>query len=82
MKIGIDLGGSHIGIGLVDQDKIIYKLEKNFVEKDKKDIEQTIRKYIHESIGNILEEKKLENVEMIGVSIPRKNKQWNSYKFT
>ena len=57
MKIGIDLGGSHIGIGLVDQDKIIYKLEKNFVEKDKKDIEQTIRKYIHESIGNILEEK-------------------------
>ena len=39
MKIGIDLGGSHIGIGLIDDEKnIIEKFEKDFSEDEKKNI--------------------------------------------
>ena len=30
MKIGIDLGGSHIGIGVIENDSIIEKFEKDF----------------------------------------------------
>ena len=34
MKIGIDIGGSHIGIGLVDNDgSIVLKEEKFFEDK-------------------------------------------------
>jgi len=29
MKIGIDIGGSHIGIGIIDKDKIIFSKDKN-----------------------------------------------------
>ena len=37
MKIGIDLGGSHIAIGVVDdKDYIVEKVEKRLLSKDKK----------------------------------------------
>lgn len=35
MKIGIDIGGSHIGIGLVDGNSIIRKIEKDFAFYEK-----------------------------------------------
>ena len=43
MKIGIDLGGSHIAIGVID-DKgyIVEKIEKRPLSKDKKNIKETI----------------------------------------
>ncbi len=73
MNIGIDLGGSHIAIGLVNKEKILYKYEKIFTKEDKENIKQTIKKYISEGIENILKIEKLENIEMVGVSVPRKN---------
>lgn len=47
MKIGIDLGGSHIAIGVID-DKgyIVEKTEKRLLTKDKKDIKTSIENYI------------------------------------
>ncbi len=48
MKIGIDLGGSHIAIGVID-DKgyIVEKVEKKrLLSKDKKDIKTSIETYI------------------------------------
>ena len=82
MRIGIDLGGSHIGVGLVNEEKILYKYEKNFTKEDKKDIKQAIKGYISEAIQNISELWNLENIEMIGISMPRKNTKWYNYKFT
>ena len=73
MRIGIDLGGSHIGVGLVDEEKILYKYEKNFTKEDKEDIKQTIKSCISEAIQNISKVEESKNIEMIGISTPRKN---------
>ena len=51
MKIGIDLGGSHIAIGVID-DKgyIVEKVEKRLLSKDKKDIKTSIETYIVKNV--------------------------------
>ena len=38
MKIGIDLGGSHIGVGLIENDQILISKEKNFTREDRENI--------------------------------------------
>ena len=66
MKIGIDLGGSHIAIGLVDENgNIIEKVERNITLNDnlKNEIEQFI-------IENIMQFQLLKEIEMIGIAIP------------
>lgn len=68
MKIGIDLGGSHIGIGLVDESgKILYKAEKYITDIDKKNIENFIEEFITEKV---LEITLTNNVESIGIAVP------------
>ena len=43
MNIGIDIGGSHIGVGLVGSSgKIINKKEVDILPEDKKNIEKKI----------------------------------------
>lgn len=73
MKIGIDIGGSHIGVVLVDKDKIIIKRERDLIkekgeQKIKEKIISTIKKYINE----ILVEANLtiKEIEMIGIAVP------------
>ena len=73
MKIGVDIGGSHIAIGLVDDEgKIIVKKEKNMNSKDRENIEKFIEENIAISINNILKEKELhqEQIELIGIACP------------
>jgi len=66
MKIGIDIGGSHIGIGLVDNNgSIVLKIEK-FI-KDKTNIKETIEEFITETV---IEMSLTHNVECIGIAIP------------
>ena len=56
MKIGIDIGGSHIAVGLVDnKGNIILKKEKNTSSDNKKNIEKFIEETIAISINNILQ---------------------------
>ena len=53
MKIGIDIGGSHIGIGVVDKNgKIVEKIEKRLTVVEKNNIKKSIEAYI---ISNSLE---------------------------
>ena len=65
MKVGIDLGGSHIAIGLVDNGKIVQKDEKVFNKLNiinKKDfIENYIKEYVNANRNRI---------ESIGIAIP------------
>ena len=43
MKVGIDLGGSHIAIGVVDENgRIIEKQERRILDKEKQEIKVTI----------------------------------------
>lgn len=68
MKIGIDLGGSHIAIGVVDSDgKILEKVEKTIRNTEKDKIKETIEKYIVENTLIFSEKYK---VEEIGIAIP------------
>lgn len=62
MNIGIDLGGSHVGVGLVDENgKILIKKEKDLNQEDKVQIEETIESLIQTYITEILEEKRIIN---------------------
>lgn len=70
MKIGIDLGGSHIAIGLIDEEKIIKKYEHNFSNVEKENLEKTIKEFISGTIDSILADKI--KIEMVGICTPRK----------
>ena len=66
MKIGVDIGGSHIGVGLVDHNgAIALKIEK-FI-KDKTNIKEQIEEFITETI---IEIGLTHNIESIGIAIP------------
>ena len=68
MKIGIDLGGSHIGIGIVENNgKIIEKVEKRLMSKEKRNIKKSIERYIIENVKKMQE--KYEITEM-GIAVP------------
>lgn len=66
MKIGVDLGGSHIGIGLIDDyGKILQKEEK--IIKDKTNIKKIIEEFITEKVIQI----GLNNdVDFMGIAVP------------
>lgn len=68
MKIGIDLGGSHIVIGVID-DKgyIVEKIEKRLLSKDKKNIKETIENYIIKNTNELMSKYKIKE---IGIAVP------------
>lgn len=66
MKIGIDIGGSHMGIGLVENNGNIVFEKETFI-KDKTDIENKIEKYITENVIGILQ---AYGVNQIGIAVP------------
>lgn len=72
MRIGIDIGGSHVGVGIIRNGKIIKMEEKNFDKKDKENIEENIVKIIIDLINKLIEatEVKLKDIEFIGIASP------------
>ena len=73
MNIGIDIGGSHIGVGLVGASgKIINKKEVDITEKDKNNIEKMILNTIINFIKSILKEQDIQEKEIgyIGIASP------------
>ncbi len=72
MKIGIDIGGSHMGVGLMDGPKMLAKRERDFNPEERKDMGKAILKVIPILIEELLEANKLkiEMVELIGIAVP------------
>lgn len=72
MKIGIDLGGSHIGIGLIQNDEILIIKERNFDRHDRENLKENIIKYTENMISEILREKNIsiQDIELIGIASP------------
>lgn len=68
MKVGIDLGGSHIGIGVIDNDKnIVEAYEKYFSKEDKDNIIDIIENFIIDTVKDL---EGTYNIESIGIAIP------------
>ena len=68
MKIGIDLGGSHIAIGIVDDKNcIIEKVEKRLLSEEKKDFKRAVEEYIVENVNKLNEKYKISE---IGIAVP------------
>lgn len=65
MRIGIDVGGSHIGIGLIQDGEIIEKIEK---EIEKKESAESIIAYIDEVLTQII--KKENKIDLVGIATP------------
>lgn len=74
MKIGIDIGGSHLGIGLINSNgKIIAKEEKDIHNNAKnKNYGEQLVETIIELITKILEKKKIkiQEISLIGIAVP------------
>jgi len=68
MNIGIDLGGSHIALGVVNSEgKILKKYDNEIKEKERENIKKFIETFIIEKYN----ECKIEyNIEKIGIAIP------------
>lgn len=63
MKIGIDLGGSHIAIGVINENKhIVEKVEKSFTKEEKKNIKCEIEKYIIKNVKELKEKYEITEV--------------------
>lgn len=74
MRIGIDVGGSHIGLGLIDDNgKLLLKKEEDICLKSNiNTAKEIIVNNIVKFIKQILEEEKIniKNLELIGISFP------------
>lgn len=73
MRIGIDIGGSHLGVGLVDkQGNIIIKKEKDLPKEDtnlKNNIVDTISNYINEILNE--QNSQISDIDYIGIAYPK-----------
>ncbi len=78
MKIGIDLGGSHIGVGLIEGTNIIAIKDKILTREDRIDIKSTIVNEITSMINALCAENGVEvqNIELIGIASPRYYFKW------
>lgn len=74
MKIGIDIGGSHVAVGLINQTgTIICKSEQSISNKlNEEDFPKTLINVILEQIQIVLEESKkdITSVNLIGIAVP------------
>lgn len=72
MRIGIDIGGSHVGIGIIKGEKIINSSEKVLTKDEKKDIKNNIVKIIIEMLYELIDKSnvKLKDIEFIGIASP------------
>ena len=68
MRVGIDLGGSHLGLGVIDEEnRIIEAYEKDFTEEEKKNIIPVIENYIVSTVQDL---EGTYDFESIGIAVP------------
>lgn len=69
MKIGIDLGGSHIGIGIINENgNIIEKRETELINEKENNIQEFIKSYISYNVKELIQN--YDDIKIIGVASP------------
>ena len=67
IKIGIDLGGSHVSVGVVDKNyQVIKQFEKDFTVEEKKNVINVAIEYIVNTVNNL---KSIYNFSEIGIGM-------------
>lgn len=72
MRVGIDVGGSHIGLGIIDdENKLIIKEEKDY-ESKKDDMSEIVINTIIDLLKQVLLKQNIsiEEIEKIGIAFP------------
>ncbi|MBQ3145605.1 MAG: ROK family protein [Clostridia bacterium] len=70
MKIGIDVGGSHIGLGIIDSNgNLLLKTEKDY-DIHENDMSNIVLDTIKELLNQILKQQQVEKIESIGIAFP------------
>ena len=73
MNVGIDVGGSHIAVGLLNSaNEIIAKKEHDWTKEEIKELLSSTEKYCKKLIKEIIEENNV-NIEKIGIGFPSDN---------
>lgn len=73
MKIGIDIGGSHIGVGVIDrQNRLVDKRERDILKEELPQIKYIIINTILKFIEDLLISNKLtqNSIDLIGIATP------------
>ena len=72
MRIGIDIGGSHIAVGLINGARIVDCIVKDFTDEDRADISNVIIDSIINFIDELLNRNNrfFNDIECIGISAP------------
>ena len=74
-KIGVDIGGSHIGVGLIDGVSIVDSEDKILTRTDRIDIQKSIINEITRMINSLCSKNNIDvkDLELIGIASPRNN---------
>lgn len=71
MKIGIDLGGSHIAVGLINENlEIIEKIDENLNANEKDNLNEILVPKLQEKIEQIISKVDNNPIEKIGIACP------------
>ncbi|MBR3153337.1 MAG: ROK family protein [Clostridia bacterium] len=72
MRIGIDIGGSHIGVGLIDGSKIVDTIDVNLTRDDRHDMFDSILRICSSSINELILRNSIDikDIDIIGIAAP------------
>ena len=72
IRIGVDIGGSHVGVGIIKNGNLIDMSGKDLSKQDKINIRESLVNNILELINEVLDETQLNisEVDMIGIAAP------------
>lgn len=80
MKIGVDIGGSHISIGAVgDNNKLILEYEKEIQISKSENPKKTLLESLLILINEMLKELNITQIDKIGIACPRNYSKWKNY---
>ena len=68
MNVGVDIGGSHTAVGVVDDNgNILEQFEKDYTQKEKENLMPVVENYITEVVNNL---KKIYKIDHLGIAVP------------